>query len=128
SALFNKISFTSAKKKRYIILGVLLGLLLFYFLRSCSLDRSEEYYRIGQDTRWRELHLKGKERNLVAFNNELLTSIAKEENLLIRLIPTSNPMAELEERKVEGILTSIQPSYLYENLIFSDSFFLLGPV
>lgn len=118
----------STKKKLAIILGLLLGLSLFYLLRSCSFNQNEVYHRIGQDTRWKELHLQGKERNLVAFNNELLKAIAKQEHLLIHFIPTSDLIGELEQGKVQGILTSLQPSYLYENLLFSDPYFLIGPV
>lgn len=126
NALFN--NSINSKKMRYIILGALIGLCLLYFLRSCSSSHSEGYYKIGQDTRWRDFYLKDRNRNLVAFNNELLTSIAKQENFLIRLIPTSIPMSELENGKVEGILTALQPSYLHKNLLFSDPFFLIGPV
>ena len=88
-------------------------------------------FHIGQDSRWATLNLMGKERNLTAFNNELLSSIAKLENFNIRIEITSaaDLISDLEEGTLQGALTSVQPSYLNEeNLIFSNPYFHIGPV
>lgn len=124
-----KSSLRQGQKKTFILLGILLGLTLFYLLRYISLNHSfEDSYTIGQDTRWRDLLLKDKARNFTAFNNELLTSIAKEEHFQIRIIPTSNLLADLEDGKVQGILTTLQPNYPNQHLLFSNSYFHTGPV
>src|SRR5262245_59188729 len=122
----------TSKKYQYIALGCLLGLLLVYFARSCSFDNFKEpSYVIGQDTRWIGVNLMGKERNLSAFNGEFLRAFAKKEKFRARVIiaPASDLMTDLEQGRIQGILTSSQPSYLTENrLVFSDPYFLTGPV
>jgi polar amino acid transport system substrate-binding protein len=119
-----------AKRSRYIALGVVLGLCFFYVIRSCSIHTlSESYYTIGQNTRWPELYLMGKEQHLSAFNHELLATIAKQQHIRLRLIVTSHLMKELEQGKLQGMLTTLQPNYSNANhLLFSDPYFLTGPV
>lgn len=121
-----------SKKYRYIILGVALGLAFFYLIRSCSLiinNFSEETYRIGQDSRWRDLNLMGKERNFSAFSNELLINIAQTEHFHVNLTVNFNLMTELEQGNLQGILTTTEPNYLNERqLLFSEPYFLTGPV
>ncbi len=123
-------AFHVSKRYRHIVIGIILGLCLFYLFRSCTLHHySEPEYSIGQDTRWRELHLKGKEHHLSAFNNDLLTLIAKQEHFRIHLKAFSDPVAELEQNKIQAALTTQQPSYLNEKrLLFSEPYFLIGPV
>lgn len=126
----NHLRINVSKKYRYIILGIILGLSFFYLMKSCSfMNHSEEYFRIGQDNRWRELNLMGKERNFSAFSHELLIAAAKEAHFHVNLITTSDPMGDLEQGNLEGILTTLQPNYLNENrLLFSEPYFLFGPV
>jgi polar amino acid transport system substrate-binding protein len=121
-----------SKRKGYIALGCILGLSLFYLLRSCTLDTfMEATYYIGQDSRWQNLNLMGKERNFSAFNNDLLGAIAKQEHIRIHLSATheADLIPQLEKGNLQGALTSLQSSYLNENrLIFSDPYFRIGPV
>lgn len=122
----------SFKRNRYIILGCILGLCLFFLMRSCSLNTFiEPNYSIGQDSRWQNLNLMGKERNLSAFNNDLLAAIAKQEHIRIHLttIPQSDLISDVERGKVQGALTTLKTSYLNEGkLIFSEPYFYIGPV
>ena len=119
-----------AKKYHYIALGVLLGLFLFYLVRSYCLNGCViDTYMIGQSTNWGKLHVIGKERNLGAFNHELLVAIAKEEHFHVHILFSSNPMEELEEGELQGILTTLEPSYLnQDHLLFSEPYFRTGPV
>lgn len=119
-----------SKKYRFIILGVLLGLCFFYLTKSCTLmNTTEESYHIGQDNRWRDLNLMGNEKNFSAFSNELLIAIAREEHFNVNLTTLSDPIIELEQGNLQGILTSLQPNYLNENrFLFSEPYFLYGPV
>jgi len=121
--------FSLSKRSGYTLMGILMGLSLFYLFVGCSIDDSnQDRYIIGQDPRWRELNLHGKERSLVAFNNELLAAIAKKEDFRVTLISTYHLIDELQEGKSQGILTTLKPSYLNEHLAFSDPYFLTGPV
>lgn len=119
-----------AKKYGRIALGIMLGLCFLYFIGGCSLETLHEPdYHIGQDDRWRSLGLRGKERNLSAFNVELLASIAKQEQFQARLTAALDPVRDLENGKLQGIFTSLKPSYLNENhILFSETFFPTGPV
>jgi polar amino acid transport system substrate-binding protein len=125
-------SLSGTKRNRYIALGVIVGLCLVYLMRGCTWESSSEpRYNIGQDSRWRNLNLMGKERNLAAFNNDLLTAIAKQKHFRIHLViaSASELIEDLEKGKLQGALTSLQSSYSNENqLVFSDPFFLTGPV
>lgn len=117
------------KRTLHIILGVLLGLLFFFLLKSCIGDHlGEELYIIGQDTRWKELKLRGKERNLVVFNNDLLTQIAHEEEFRIRITSSVHLIHELNEGKLDAILTVMNPEDMKGHYLFSDPYFLTGAV
>jgi polar amino acid transport system substrate-binding protein len=115
----------------YIVIGIILGFCLFFLFKSCTMMQhlSEAKYSIGQDPRWRGLHLMGKEQSLSAFNNELLMLIAKQEHFRIHLKAAFDLMAEVEQNKIQGALTTLQPNYLNENwLLSSEPYFLIGPV
>jgi polar amino acid transport system substrate-binding protein len=123
--------FVASKRNRYIALGCILGLFLFFLFGSCSLNHKEKEYYIGQDSRWRHLNLMGKERNFAAFNNDLLVAIARKEKFDIRIIviQSSELISELEKGKLQGALSTLEPSYLnVDRFLFSDPYFLTGPV
>lgn len=118
-----------SNRHRYIITGMFLGLLLFYLLKSCSFGSFIEDYTIGVDTKWKELSLSGKERNVSALTNDLLGLIAKEEHIYIHTIIAPDLLEALEDGTVSAIATSLQPNHSYENrFLFSDPYFLTGPV
>lgn len=131
-SFFDKIPFFSSTKRRSIIIGCILGLFFVYLVRSCTSNNfMETTYHIGQDSRWADLHLMGKERNLSAFNHQLLSAIAKQEkfHFSITLAPAADLVRDLENGKLQGIVTALRSSYLNEQrLIFSDPYFLTGPV
>ena len=122
----------SSKKAPYLFLGILIGLILLFMVRSCVPDFSQEIsYKIGQDTRWQDILLLGKQRNLVAFNQDLLTVIGKRQNLKIKIYPIyqKDLIKDLEQQQVDGILTTLFPSPNYESrFLFSEPYFLTGPV
>lgn len=112
-----------------MIIKILIGFTLFYLLAACSTNHSlPNRYIIGEDRRWKDLHLNGKERNFSAFSNELLKSIAKQENFELGFTDTLDPMKELQEGKLQGVLTHLKANYSNEKLLFSDPYFLIGPV
>lgn len=120
-------------KNRLRILGAgFLIVLLILLIKSCSTNSQAvtDYY-IGQDSQWPGLELMGKERNIMAFNSDLLATIAKTERLRIHLINGSSKelFSQLEQGLLQGVITNLKPDYSNEDrLIFSDPYFLLGPV
>ena len=124
-------NFFSSKRNRYLTIGSIIGICLLLVLKGCNWENvfEKEYY-IGQDSRWHNLNLMGKERNFSAFNNDLLAAIARKEKFGIRIVvtPSSELIPNLEKEKLQGALISLQPSYLHENLIFSEPYYLTGPV
>lgn len=124
--------FRSEKKRSSIAAGCLLGLLLFLIAKGCvSNHLTEKTYSIGQDTSWKNLNLMGREKNLTAFNQQLMTAIAKQEKMKFVMVITSTAdlIDDLENGNLQGILTDMQPDYLNEEkFLFSDTYFLTGPV
>lgn len=85
-------------------------------------------YRIGQEQRI-NLQMMGKERNLPPFNMEILAAIAKQEHFRVQLFAATDPIKELENDKLDGVVTTLQPSYLYEKeFLFSNPYLLTGLV
>lgn len=130
SAIERSLRRLTSRKNRYIIPGVLIGLFFLYLIRGCHLTSFDEaHYRIGQSNSWNTLNLMGKEKNFAAFNNALLASIGKQEQILIRAVVTDNPLADLQSGNLQGILTTLEENYSNINfLVFSDTYFSTGPV
>lgn len=103
-------------------------------MRSC--DSTENFwrkklYRIARDATWYPLDLLGKERNMLAFSNELLLAIAKNESLKIELLSNSseNLFSGLDNELYDAILSPMLPNqYNNQYYWFSKPFYLLGPV
>lgn len=130
--ILEKIPFPSSNKARSILLGCLLGFFFFFLVRSCTSDQSDEAtYRIGQVSKWENINLMGRERNLAAFNSQLLAAVAKQGKfrIVVRTASSTELISDLEQGKLQGILTALQPSYLNEErLLFSEPYLLTGPV
>lgn len=118
------------RKFFFVGIGAILGLCFFYLFRILTISSDGKVtYIIGQETMLASLSLMGKEKNISAFNEELLTAIANEESFHVKIFPSPHPIEDLENGTIQGILTAIQTSYLYENQFnFSHPFFLTGPV
>lgn len=109
---------------------VVLTLFLLISLYSCS-HRNTRPYRVARDSTWYPLTLLGKERNLVAFSDELLLAIAKEEEIQFQLSFASSDslFRGLDQGEYDGILSSLPPTITNQELYyFSEPFYLLGPV
>ncbi len=124
--------FFAGSTRRLILLLFLMSLFFLFLFRSCTSEHiSENTYSIGQDSSWRGLGLRDKERNLTAFNDNLLAAVAKLEHihLNILIIPSSQHISGLEQGKIHGILTTLKPEASNEKyLLFSNPYFLTGPV
>lgn len=133
SKLKDKISqfFASAKRLYWLALAIVL-ILIFSLMRGCSSsDLTKPTYSIGQDTQWSTIDVMNKERQLSAFNLDLLTSIAKEERTPFSLqsTPRNFLMRRLESGDLDGIISSLSPTPINQSLYaFSEPYFPLGPV
>lgn len=111
------------------VIGVLVGL---FILRGCLGGKSEDSaYYIGRDARWPALTIMGKERNLTAFSDELVSEIGKIEGIGLYISSTaSNQWSSLLAKdEVDGMLSTLLPtSQNQAGLIFSEPYLLTGPV
>jgi polar amino acid transport system substrate-binding protein len=113
--------------------GVFVILLLAFLVRSCSsyFKTHEKIYRIARDPSWYPLDLTGKERNMLAFTNELLSDIAQTEKIQFNLFSASwdKLYDGLNRGEYDAILTQTNPNPMQEaKYIFSDPLYLTGPV
>jgi ABC-type amino acid transport substrate-binding protein len=122
----------NAKKFFYLLIPCLLLISLMNLVRSCSNSVSTiPTYRIGRDPHWFFVNLMGKERNMTAFSDELLSAMAKKEKLgLVILSDFSNELLQkLQKGELDGILSPLEKNATNQNhLLFSDPYFSLGPV
>jgi len=121
---------TLLRRSLTAIFAILMVLIL---LRACNgrIVGAPNFYRIAADGTWYPLQLMGKEKNMMAFSDELLTAIGKEENFRAQLsvVQYRTLFEELEGGKYDGILSSLTPNVVTrEKYRFSDPFYLLGPV
>ena len=135
--ILNKIKvFFSNKNKlgKYIpwLLLFLAALLLALLFRSCSSNniKKKTLYSIGRETTL-QIELLGRDRNLIAFTNDLLRTIGSENNIRFEWIET-NPahlLNGLENGSYDFILTVLHPNIIHEeHYDFSEPLFDLGPV
>jgi len=109
-------------------------LLVWGGVRSCtspaSFDKSKTF-TIARDPSWYPLSLMGKEKNVLAFTNDLILMIAKKRGVRIQLqsVGPNNLFGGLEDGEYEAIITSLIPNAINNRIYnFSDTFFLVGAV
>lgn len=118
--------------KTLVAIFLLLAVLLV-FLRGCSTKElwNTRPYRIAYDPNWYPLQLYDKQRNLVAFSNELLLAIATNEKMRIEITPLSseNLLTSLDDNHYDAVLSSLSPSSENKgHYLFSNPYYRLGPV
>ena len=101
----------------------------------CFLWRKEERratpYIIAYPSRWSNIQLYGTEQSVIGFSSDLLFEIARTADLPIQLVMANDEKfpALLEEKKVDGVLTSIPNDIVTEQFYeFSDPYFVSGYV
>ena len=101
-----------------------------FFLSGCG-EKNNGTYKIGVDPLWYPLDFKGQENNVMGFSTELLTEIAKKENLYLSLLNTNwdSLFQGLRSGAYEAILSSLSPyNFNLKQYDFSDLYLPLGPV
>lgn len=130
--LVKNIRLLFSSRKGFTILSALAVLILILVLfKACGSNSISNSYYIGRESRWSNINLMGKERNLAVFADQLLTKIAEEEelNFIMSVIPPVNPFKYLENQELDGVITALKHTPQHEQkFIFSDPFFLFGPV
>lgn len=129
--LWHKLSKLSGLKLSFLL--ILLAAFIVFGVRSCSENMWNEkrVYRIARDPAWYPLDLLGKERNMLAFSNELLVAIANEEGLQIDVetMGQENLFIGLNNEVYDAVLAALPPTQANAKIyLFSDPFYLLGPV
>lgn len=131
--VLNKISpFSKSKWVRWFwIIASLLLLLLI--IRTCTGGAilKNTTYHIARSSNWNPIQLSGKEDNLIAFINELITSIAQSEHLKVDIVTyrTGDLLAMLKNDEYDAVIMTITiDPFLKERYAVSDSIFYAGPV
>lgn len=117
--------------KHVILTVILFAGLIAGIVRACSSMGSNHnsLYRIARDASWNNLQFAEKGVNALAFSNDLLFAIAKEEDVQFELlfVQPDNLLPGLDRGQFDGILSTMQPSskdwYLATNPIY-----LTGPI
>lgn len=110
-------------------LFVFIALLLCF--SSCGPRPRDSGYTIAIDPTWYPLHVAGREKNILAFSIELLTEIARVEDLQMGVVQMNwnNLMWGLREHKYNAMLSTMRPYTFYQkDYTFSHPYLLTGPV
>lgn len=101
-------------------------------LSSCSHNsKKNSNYIIAIDPTWYPLNVEKREKNILAFSIELLTEIAKVENLRmsVKQMNWNNLLWGLQKGEYNAILSTIRPySFYLKEYVFSKPYLLTGPV
>ena len=98
---------------------------------SCSFVFNTPVYKIARDPTWYPLNLRGREKNVLGFSDELMALIADRMNFQVKLQNSSwsNTIDGLHRGDYDAILTALMPTpHNKEVYSFSSSYFLTGPV
>lgn len=127
--LFSKIKIN---RYLYLILAILATLFIVLYLRGCSNVQliKKTNFVIGRESTL-QVELLGRDKNLIAFINDLLAHIGAENHIRFQWVDTDprRLMEGLDDGSFDLILTSLRPNVVnQERLDFSEPIFNLGPV
>lgn len=114
-------------------LTLVILLLLVWAVRACtgSSGSKKQVYYIGRASSWYPLQLLGREKNLVAFTNDILSLIGSENDLIFQWVE-ANPQTLVEGllgHNYDFIITIMRPNIVNEDQYdFSELIYNLGPV
>lgn len=127
-----------AVRKTKILITALGGLIVIVGLswllfRTVSVvpKREKIVYHIGRDSTWYPLDLRGKERHMVGFANDLFQDISIEEGFFVHIfeVGTNALYDGLRLGRYDGVLSHLTPNVVNRKIYrFSDPFYLIGPV
>lgn len=133
--IFRKIGHIMPSNKIIIILFFSLIVVIgFFVFRSCTREGGllrKNKYIIARDVTWYPLDLGGKEKNMLAFSNELITTITKMYNIPVEFVSGSaNTMFQnMDEGRFDAVISPMAPTPINrQRYLFSDPFYNIGPV
>lgn len=118
---------------RYLVALFILIAVIWGGIRACS-DVNTAIsgpYRIAQERLVNTINVTGKERNLEAFANDIVKTIAKRKGLPLQLLSVSSGLAfiGLEDRQYDAVVTTLVPNAANETEYdFSDPIYRVGSV
>lgn len=117
-------------KRQIILVSFFLLLIVALWMRS-NKTYTEKVYRIGRDPSWYPLSLMGKEKNILAFSDDLLMLIAEKKSfkaLLLSLDPT-NLESSMIKGSCDAVMSSLEITASRKDAFkFSNTYFFVGPV
>lgn len=117
------------QKLKWILSAIVLIVLLWLGIRSCTTPERQDIYRIGRDSLWPGIRQRDRINAINPFSDQLLFSIAQRENLQVHLynVVTSEQSRWLQSDALDGVLTTNLPEISNE-WIFSEPYYALGSV
>lgn len=103
----------------------------FFLTKTQGPKNKGSYFTVGRDPLWYPVNFVGKQKQMQAFTNELLRTIGNLEGVDVEIVnaPHTNALRSLDNNDFDALVSSIQPTLsLKRRYIFSDLFFLTGPV
>lgn len=124
------------KKKIYLSLtaAVILSIAVLWLLfRACSSGPSvsKKIFEIGRDSNWYPMDLRGKEKALVGFSNDLIQQIGKKEGFtpIVFEVGGNALFDGLDIENYDAVFSSVTPDVINrKKYLFSEPFYLVGPV
>ncbi len=115
-----------------IVAGVLMFLLGWVAFSGPGSDSSAGIvYRIAKDPTWYPIDFMSKEQEIAAFSDELIRSVADEEDMRVSFASTGSNalLGGLNSDQYDLILTGVPPTPSTEKLfVYSNSYYDYGPV
>src|SRR5262249_34590397 len=106
-------------------------LTIFSNLPETPLTPTKKIYTVARDASWAPFSFAGKETELAAFSDALLTAIANDQNFILHVQPTSpaNLFIGLNNQEYDGVLSARVPEgSILKKYYFSPIYFPFGPV
>lgn len=103
---------------------------VFLVFWGCS-SHQEKVVWIARDPSWYPVNMMGKGDNLLSFTDELLYAVAKDQGLHVELftVSTGSLMEGLDEKVYTAVISFVVPTDMNkEDYLFSDPYYLIGPV
>lgn len=115
-----------------VAIFILLALSLLFVTRGVApKGGGKQVFRVARDPSWHPFNVRGKDKNILAFTDELLKQVASEQQIRIDLVeaPWDALVPLLERGACDAVLTTVTPTQqLSDRFVLSEPVLLLGPV
>jgi polar amino acid transport system substrate-binding protein len=104
---------------------------ILLFFASCGSSGKKEEYRVARDSTWFPLQLQGRDKNMLAFSDDLAREVNRRKGIRLRFLQVGPSVIEggLRGGKFDAALTTLEPNAFHKDLYrFSEPFFFTGEV